>query len=67
MMTMNTITHAATKETEYTRLRRELEAAYAQPVWNTKLIDRIANALARLERAAMTRAVFGEQLSMAES
>jgi len=37
-------------ESEYERLRNELEKAYAAPVWNSGLIDRIANALTRVER-----------------
>lgn len=40
-------------ESEYERLRSELEKAYAAPVWNSGLIDRIANALARIERTLM--------------
>ena len=40
-------------EREYERLRSELENAYAAPVWNSGLIDRIANALARIERTWM--------------
>jgi hypothetical protein len=43
---------------EYERLRHELEAAYSAPVWNSVQIDRIANAISRLERSFMRRPVF---------
>lgn len=52
---------------EYDRLRRELEAAYAAPVWNTVQIDRIANAISRIERSFLRRAVLGEALKSAKS
>lgn len=61
------IQDTASKETEYARLRRELETAYAQPVWNTRLIDRLANALAKLEWASVRRAVCTNALDMAET
>lgn len=38
---------------QYRRLRADLEAAYRAPVWDSRLIDRLADALARLERRAM--------------
>lgn len=50
-------------ETEYARLRRELEAAYAQPIWNSRLIDRLADSLARLEWASMRR-VMGQSYAL---
>lgn len=40
-------------ENEYKRLRSELENAYAAPVWDSKWIDTIANAIARIEQASM--------------
>jgi hypothetical protein len=35
----------------YQRLRSELDAAYAGPVWNSHAIDRIAEEIAEVERA----------------
>lgn len=40
-------------QSEYERLRTELEAAYAAETWNSRHIDRIANAIARIERSCM--------------
>ncbi len=40
---------------EYQRLREALEAAYRAPVWDTQRIDRLADALARIERRAVSR------------
>lgn len=37
---------------EYQRLRDALEAAYRAPVWDSQRIDRLADALARIERRA---------------
>jgi hypothetical protein len=42
-------------EHEYDRLRQELERAYAAPVWNSRQIDRITDAIARIERTFMRR------------
>jgi hypothetical protein len=36
---------------KYQRLRSELDAAYARPVWNSSRIDEIAEQMAELERA----------------
>jgi hypothetical protein len=36
---------------EYERLRGQLEAAYAAPVWDSGRIDRIVDAIAPIERA----------------
>jgi cell division FtsZ-interacting protein ZapD len=52
---------------EYERLRRELEAAYAAPVWNSVQIDRIANAISRIERSLMRLSAIGESLISAKS
>ena len=52
---------------EYARLRRELENAYAAPVWNSVQIDRIANAIARVERAFMRHSIIGESMMSANS
>ncbi len=52
---------------EYHRLRDELEAAYAEPVWNTGKIDRIANAIARLEWTSIMRVVRPDYLFAAKS
>jgi hypothetical protein len=35
----------------YQRLRSELDAAYARPVWNSARIDEIAAQMAEVERA----------------
>jgi hypothetical protein len=35
----------------YRRLRNELDAAYAVPVWNTSRIDRITEQILEVERA----------------
>ena len=35
----------------YQRLRSELDAAYARPVWNSRRIDEIAEQMIRVERA----------------
>lgn len=43
-------------QSEYERLRTELEAAYAAKTWNSRQIDRIANAIARIERSCMRNA-----------
>ena len=32
------------------RLRRELEALYGEPVWNTRAIDRVSNELTEAQR-----------------
>ena len=36
---------------KYQRLRNELDAAYARPVWNSSRIDEIAEQMAEVERA----------------
>lgn len=51
---------------EYERLRHELEAAYAAPVWNSGQIDRIANAIARIERSFLRCSLIGESLKSAK-
>lgn len=58
---------ASELKTEYARLRRELENAYAAPVWNSGQIDRIANAIARIERAFMRHSVIGGSMMAAKS
>jgi len=35
----------------YQRLRSELDAAYAHPIWNSRRIDEIAEQMIRIERA----------------
>jgi len=35
----------------YQRLRSELDAAYAHPIWNSRRIDEIADQMIRIERA----------------
>lgn len=47
---------------EYERLRRELEAAYAAPVWNSVQIDRIADAIARVEKSIIRCSIIGNSL-----
>ncbi|NUZ07808.1 hypothetical protein [Piscinibacter koreensis] len=41
---------------EYERLRRQLEAAYAAPVWDSGRIDGIIDAIAQVERTLGARA-----------
>ena len=36
---------------KYQRLRSELDAAYARPVWNSRRIDEITEQMIRVERA----------------
>lgn len=45
---------------KYKRLRHELEAAYAAPVWNSRLIDKIADEIVRTEQALARRFRFGD-------
>lgn len=40
---------------KYQRLRTELEAAYAAPVWNSREIDQIADEIVRTEKALASR------------
>lgn len=35
----------------YQRLRSELDAAYARPIWNSSRIDEITEQMTRIERA----------------
>ena len=44
-------TREHTVDEDYERLRDELEAAYAAPVWDSGRIDRIAAEMARVEHA----------------
>lgn len=48
-------------ESEYERLRGELELAYAEPVWNTPHIDRLANAIVDLEKSLMCHPILTEE------
>lgn len=41
---------------EYARLRAQLAEAYSAPVWQTGTIDRLANALAAVERQLANQA-----------
>ena len=55
---------------KYTRLRNELEKAYAEPVWNIGRggrIDRIANELAEIERALAVQRLAGRLITVDES
>lgn len=52
---------------EYERLRRELEAAYAAPVWNSGQIDRIADAIARVEKSILRCSIIGTSLKSVKS
>ena len=54
-------------EREYERLRHELEAAYAAPVWNSVQIDRIANAIARIEHSFQRLSRIGQALVSVKS
>lgn len=36
---------------KYQRLRSELDAAYARPIWNSRRIDEITEQMIRVERA----------------
>ncbi|MGE5450695.1 MAG: hypothetical protein ACM3VZ_02470 [Acidobacteriota bacterium] len=54
-------------ESEYERLCEELEEAYAASEWNSGEIDRIANAIARIEHASMRRSALAEPLLMSKA
>ena len=41
------------------RLRRELEALYGEPVWNTRAIDRVSDELTEAQMALARRGVTG--------
>ena len=45
----------------YMRLRQELALAYAAPSWNKRQIDRLANDIARIERAIVKNSSDDEQ------
>lgn len=48
---------------KYQRLRSELEAAYAAPVWNSRQIDQIADEIVRTEKALVHRSRFLDALA----
>jgi len=52
-------------ESEYERLRGELELAYAEPVWNSPHIDRLANAIVDLEKSLMCHPILTEESQQA--
>jgi hypothetical protein len=55
---------------KYTRLRNELEVAYAEPAWNlgrSGRIDRIANELAEIERVLAVQRLAGRLITVDES
>lgn len=55
---------------KYTRLRNELDAAYAEPGWSLGRggrIDRIANELAEIERTLSVQRLAGRLITIDES
>ena len=51
--------HKIDIQSEYERLCNELKKAYSAPVWNSQEIDRIANAMARIEWSCVRRRIAG--------